>query len=116
MTREIRIEENGLRVKFLICENGVVELQDFSSSQVPEKARSVERKKSDPENYHPVMEVQISGKTTRGMHGYKHNLSSASLDFRYTGHYFEERENGRELIISMATDYGLKGTYHMRFF
>ena len=82
MTREIRIEENGLRVKFLICENGVVELQDFSSSQVPEKARSVERKKSDPENYHPVMEVQISGKTTRGMHGYKHNLSSASLDYR----------------------------------
>lgn len=116
MTREIRIEENGLRVKFLICENGVVELQDFSSSQVPEKARSVERKKSDPENYHPVIEVQISGKTTRGMHGYKHNLSSASLDFRYTGHYFEEREKGRELIISMATDYGLKGTYHMRFF
>ena len=39
MTREIRIEENGLRVKFLICENGVVELQDFSSSQVPEKKK-----------------------------------------------------------------------------
>ena len=69
MTREIRIEENGMRVNFLICENGVVELQDFSSSQFPEKARSVERKKSAPENYHPVMEVQISGKTTRGIHG-----------------------------------------------
>ena len=35
MAREIRIEENGLRVRFLICENGIVELQDFSPADVP---------------------------------------------------------------------------------
>ena len=62
MAREIRIEENGLRVRFLICENGIVELQDFSPADVPEKVRGEERKKNDPENYHPVMEVQITGK------------------------------------------------------
>ena len=116
MAREIRIEENGLRVRFLICENGIVELQDFSPADVPEKVRGEERKKNDPENYHPVMEVQITGKTTRGMHGYKHNLSSASLDLRYVDHHMEDREGGKELVISMETGYGLKGNYHMRFF
>src|SRR5699024_12413013 len=61
-------------------------------------------------------EVQINEKNTNVMHEYKTKLRSTSLESRYTGHYFEETEKGRELIISMATDYGLKGSYHMRFF
>lgn len=116
MIKEIKIEENGLRVEFLICENGVVELREFTSSSICETNKNGGSKKNNPENYHPVIEVQITGKTTRGMHGYKHNLSSASLDFFYTEHRFKERKNGKELIIFMETDYGLKADYHMRFF
>lgn len=112
LKKEIVIQENNLSVSFRIRDNGVVELWDFSSSEVTPRVSNEE----DPESYHPVMEVQITGKTTRNMHGCKHNFSSASLDFIYTGHKIIEHDKGKELVISTRTDYGVVGTYHMKFF
>ncbi|MDD3277947.1 MAG: alpha-galactosidase [Lachnospiraceae bacterium] len=113
MRKKISINENGLSVLFQIRDNGVVELCDFSAAGVEKQS---EKMQGNPEIYHPVVEVQITGKTTRGMHGYKHNVSSASLDFTYTGHDFIKHEDGKELVISLQTTYGVTADYHMRLF
>jgi alpha-galactosidase len=111
--KEIRINENGLEVLFGVREDGIVELQDFSAACASD---SEKQNYDDTEICHPIMEVQITGKTTRNMHGYKHNYSSASLDFKYTGHEVNETAAGKELVISTKTEYGVAGEYHMRFF
>lgn len=108
-----RIRESGLSVMFRVRENGVVELADFSAENMEGKKVIPE---IDGEVFHPIMEVQITGKSTRNMHGYKHNLSSASLDFKYVDHRMEERAGGKELVISLATNYSVTAAYHMRFF
>lgn len=116
MAKEIRIQENGLSVVFGVRENGVVELQRFCAAEVCESGEKTQEIKENPEIYYPVVEVQITGKGTRNMHGYKHNMSSGSLDFQYTGHVVEETAGGKELCISMRTDEDMEAVYHMRFF
>lgn len=115
MTRDITIQESGLSILFRIRENGVVELADFTPEKLAGQQKNTEFKE-DPDTFHPLMEVQITGKSTRNMHGYKHNMSSASLDFKYVGHTLKERTGGKELMISLETDYNVTAVYHMRFF
>ena len=74
MGKAIEIKESGLRVRFEVNDAGVVELKDFSPEGVPDQ------KITQEEQVYPALEVQITGKTTRGMHGFKHNAGSASLE------------------------------------
>lgn len=116
MSKNIVIRENGLSILFRIRENGVVELADFTPEALAVQPDALLQEKTDPEIFHPVMEVQITGKSTRNMHAYKHNFSSASLDFKYVGHKLEDRPGGKELLISLKTDYDVTAVYHMNFF
>lgn len=108
----ITMNKNGLSVAFGIRENGIVELLDFSAAGIPNTKTSSE----DPEAVYPLMEVQVTGRTTRAMHAYKHNMSSASLDLRYVSHELVNQERGEELVILLRTEYGLAASYHMRLF
>lgn len=99
MAKEIRIQENGLSVVFGVRENGVVELQRFCAAEVCESGEKTQEIKENPEIYYPVVEVQITGKGTRNMHGYKHNMSGGSLDFQYTGHVVEETAGGKNCVF-----------------
>lgn len=112
MDKNIVVREGGLSVWFQVREDGIVELSGFSPVEmnVSPKARE------DVENVSPLVEVQITGKSTRGMHAYKHNSSSASLDFHYREHKLEKWEKGKELQIFLDTEYGLEAVYHMKFF
>lgn len=112
MAEEIRIEEGKLKVVFEILDNKVVELKQFALAGC-EDAKPVKRGGDD---FFPITEVQITGRGTRGIHAYKHNASGGSLDFAYQSHKILENEKGKELIIDTATEYGLKGEYHMQFY
>ena len=131
MTQNITIHESGLSVQFTILDDGVVELSRFSpcagspGGQTGGKESGTDLTNADsgcadpaapklPPT--PIIELQITGKSTRELHGYKHNSSSASLDLRYVRHEFISSEEGRELIIDLLSDYGLKASYHMQFF
>lgn len=110
MRKMIRFCENGLNILFSVNEKGIVELSDFSAENI------MGEKKQKTDVVYPIVEVQITGKTTRDMHGYKHNAGSASLDFTYERHTIFENGQGKELTIYMKTEYGLFATYHMRMF
>ena len=84
--QNINIRENGLTVEFGIREDGIVELLDFTAEDVA----NAKTTPTDPEAIFPVVEVQVTGKTTRHMHAYKHNAGSASFDFRYDTHSLKE--------------------------
>ena len=64
----------------------------------------------------PIIELQITGTSTRGLHGYKHNSSGASLDLKYVRHEILREDAGCELVIFLKSGYGLEAAYHMRFF
>ena len=68
------------------------------------------------EDFYPITEVQITGRGTRGMHAYKHNVSGGATDFVYQSHEVLENEKGKELVIHTAAEYGVKGEYHMQFY
>ncbi len=112
MDKNIVVREGGLSVRFQAREDGVVELCGFC----PEGMDVSPRAKEDAETVSPVVEVQVTGKGTRGMHAYKHNSSSASVDFHYEKHSLEAWEKGKELQIFLKTAYGLEAVYHMKFF
>lgn len=110
MSRTIEVKENGLHVLFEVNNAGLVELKDFSPEGI------TDQKKTEEDQVYPALEVQVTGKTTRGMHGFKHNAGSASLDFVYEKHRKTEGEKSSELVIYMKTAYGLAAAYHMKFF
>ena len=62
--QNINIRENGLTVEFGIREDGIVELLDFTAEDVA----NAKTTPTDPEAIFPVVEVQVTGKTTRRMH------------------------------------------------
>ena len=93
MTREIRIEEGKLKVVFEIQENGVVELKQFDSAG----RMDVKERDRGEEDFYPITEIQITGRGTRGMHAYKHNVSGGATDFVYQSHEVLENEKGKEL-------------------
>ena len=95
MTQNITIHESGLSVQFTILDDGVVELSRFSpcagspGGQTGGKESGTDLTNADPGCADPaapklpptpIIELQITGKSTRELHGYKHNSSSASLD------------------------------------
>ena len=94
-TQEIRIEENGLKVIFEVRENGIVELKQFTTAGKPDRNREPRDKQAS----YSITEIQLTGKGSINMHGYKHNLSSASKEFHYVNHTLEKAEKGQQLII-----------------
>lgn len=112
MDKNIIVREGGLSVQFQVREDGVVELSGFSPVEMDVSPKARE----DVKIVSPLVEVQVTGKSTRGMHAYKHNSSSASLDFHYREHKLEKWEKGKELQIFLDTEYGLEAVYHMKFF
>ncbi|MCD8218434.1 MAG: alpha-galactosidase [Clostridiales bacterium] len=112
--RFIRIEENGLSVVFRIRDCGIVELERFSPAWGDGESADVKEKQW--EDYHPLAEIQLTGKTSRRTPAYKHCFSSASYDLRYDRHEILEEESGKELRIFLETEYRMKAVYHMRFF
>lgn len=111
----IRIEENGLKILFRINQAGIVELIQFSAAGMPDLPEDLSE---DPLGItcRPALEVQLTGQSTRGMHAGKHNLSSASLDFRYKKHMLEKTDRGTKLTIFMETEYGMQAEYHMQMY
>lgn len=76
MAKEIRIEEGKLKVIFEIRDNGVVELKQFD----PAGRADVRERKREAEDFYPITEVQMTGRGSRGMHAYKHNVSGGATD------------------------------------
>ena len=111
-TQEIRIEENGLKVIFEVRENGIVELKQFTTAGKPDRNREPRDKQAS----YSITEIQLTGKGSINMHGYKHNLSSESKEFHYVNHTLEKAEKGQQLIIHTKSDYGVELRYHMQFF
>lgn len=112
--KKIGINENGLSVIFRVRDNGVVELQDFSAAALEPGQKKAEL--TDPEIYHPLIELHYTGTTTLNMHGYKHNLNSSSLELVYEKHELASAEEGKELRIFLRSKRGVRAVYHMRFF
>ena len=103
--QQIRVEENGLKVIFEI-RNGITELKQFSVFGQPDADKD-ERPEATgylDETSYPITEIQLTGLGTRGMHGYKHNVCGASVDFKYVKHTLEENEKGRKLVIYSETE------------
>ena len=82
MVKEIRMEEGKLKVIFEIRDNGVVELKQFD----PAGRADVRERKREAEDFYPITEVQMTGRGSRGMHAYKHNVSGGATDFTYQSH------------------------------
>lgn len=124
MEKEFIFQSDKLDIKFEIKDDQTVELKRFSPKGAPQagnedidisKQYSSEARKIMYSGARcPVVEVQFTGKSTRGMHGFKHNSSSASCDFKYVRHEVFDRADGKELIIYLATDYDLSLDYHLR--
>lgn len=111
MKKTIQLQENGLSILFGVRDSGIVELLDFSPLQPGAPVSFGETEKE-----YPLLEVQETGKTTREMHGYKHNAGSASLEFKYTGHSITETSGGKEITISLETEAHVAADYHMKLF
>lgn len=111
MLQKITIHESGLWIEFTIFDDGTVKLSRFS----PEGAAcaNISEEAGIPL---PVIELQITGKSTREMHGYKHNTCSASMDLRYVKHEWADTPAGKELVLTLESAYGLQAGYHMQFY
>lgn len=122
MTKVIDFTENGLYIEFVIYESGIIELSRFMPATIRERNPAKYRvicKESDysfDAGIPPILEIQITGKSTREMHGYKHNASSASHDFKYSSHEIMEADDKKELIIHLKTEYEVYADYHMQFY
>ena len=119
MPENIEILEKNIYVRFNIREDGVVELTRFTPTLKPYKNNVQTEFKSEEENtesVYPIVEINVTGKSTRGMHGYKHNAGSASLDFKYCDHEVKKTQTGKELIIILKTESNVYAYYHMVFF
>ena len=110
--KDFCIRESGIYAGFLIRDNGTVELTHFTY----EGDKALKEVLPKETIYHPILEIQETGKSSRELHGYKHNVCSASLDYKYQGHTLLENDWGRLLTISLASDYGVTASYHMQFF
>ena len=129
MPRKIAICENGIDVTFRIREDGIVELERFAPAAMTEETaesqagsraeceeNQTENQQENPAEVYPILEVNVTGKSTRDMHGYRHNAGSASCDFRYQSHQVTEQAGGKELVIDLKTDSDVWAHYHMRFY
>ena len=124
MTQRISLTGHGLIIAFIVRESGVVELERFApasdergSSPVLTVTESTDDDMPEPDHpARPIIELQVTGKSTRELHGYKHNASSASWDLCYAGHTLTEQPCGEELLITLESSYGLKAFYHMQFY
>ena len=96
MVKEIRMEEGKLKVIFEIRDNGVVELKQFD----PAGRADVRERKREAEDFYPITEVQMTGRGSRGMHAYKHNVSGGATDFTYQSHEILENEKGKTVIVN----------------
>ena len=92
LAKEIRIEEGKLKLIFEIRDNGVVELKQFD----PAGRADVRERKREAEDFYPITEVQMTGRGSRGMHAYKHNVSGGATDFTYQSHEILENKKGKE--------------------
>ena len=114
MAGTIQFSENGLEILFQIRQDGIVELRDFRPAGTAAAAETEQRQYSTEQGQevYPILEVNVTGKSTRGMHGYRHNAGSASLDFRYQKHEIRETESGKELVITLKTEHDVYAYYH----
>ena len=118
MLENIEILEKNIYVRFNIRKDGIVELTRFTPTLRPYK-NNVQTEfisEDTSENVYPIIEINVTGKSTRGMHGYKHNSGSASLDFKYCDHEVKKTQTGKELIITLKTESNVYAYYHMAFF
>ena len=118
MRKTIVFDKNKLHIEFVAGDNGIVELAKFTPASIAESSGAQGKEPvigSDGRTVQeaPLIELQITGKSTRDMHGYKHNAGSASCDLKYVDHEIIDNEKGNELIIHLKTDYELYADYHM---
>ena len=92
--RDFCIRESGIYAGFLIRDNRTVELTHFTY----EGDKALKEVHPKEAIYHPILEIQETGKSSRELHGYKHNVCSASLDYKYQGHTLLENDWGRLLM------------------
>lgn len=117
MLQSIELLEKNLYVKFNIREDGIVELEEFHAGNYRNRIEhGVDRKPSRERRgdvIYPILEVNVTGMTTRDMHGYRHNSSSASACFRYQSHVVNKLPNADELVITLKTEHDVYAYYHM---
>ena len=127
---EIDIDQrlvDGKTTTFLNGEN--VELERFAPAAMTEETaesqagsraeceeNQTENQQENPAEVYPILEVNVTGKSTRDMHRYRHNAGSTSCDFRYQSHQVTEQAGGKELVIDLKTDSDVWAHYHMRFY
>ena len=127
MKQHISLNKYGLSIEFTVSKDGVVELSQFrpgpckgsdvSTPAGPSGLPASQGTDASGLPASPILEVQVTGRSSRELHGYNHNASGASLDLKYVRHEFLTPAPDREeLVITLQSDYGLKAFYHMQFF
>ncbi|WP_130837507.1 glycoside hydrolase family 36 protein [Lachnoclostridium sp. Marseille-P6806] len=119
MSQKIEMLEKNLYVAFNIRDDGVVELEKFVPSSLRNAGEVKIGNGSGREMgqvIYPIIEINVTGKSTRGTHGYRHNSGSASLDFKYVNHVVNEHAAGKKLVITLKTESDIYAYYHMTFY
>ena len=119
--QEIVLKENGLFIRFLIHESGIVELREFHPDSVTPLKEPAPGTTGRPGSNsiiceYPLVEVQVTGKSHVYRHGAKHNAGGYSTELHYQSHKITEGEGGKELTIDLAAPDGLSAVYHMKLF
>ena len=112
----ITLNENGMRIRFRINDDGTAELTDFSSAENSEDLRPIPPFIFGYRDVHALLSVQIDGESINGLNAYKHNSGSENGRFLYQSHTLESVEGGKLLTIILKTEGGLQAEYHMRLF
>lgn len=108
----IEYRDRNLYLCYSVREDGIVELTQFRPGAVDANPIPAERQ----ETVYPILEVNVTGKSTRDMHGYRHNSGSASLEFRYQSHVVRDMEDGKEIVITLKTTDEVYAYYHCRIY
>lgn len=115
MGPNIVLNENGLVIAFAVKADGTVELSRFApASRI--RPQDPQPDTEEGSRAYPLIELQITGRSTREMHGYNHNASGASTDLKYVSHVIHDTPAGKELVITLRTEYGLEARYHMHLY
>ena len=121
MQKKIEVQENSLHMVFNITEDGRVLLSEFTPEGLkkPEHSSALESRNAGNRIKHlptNAIEIQETGKSTRDSHGYKLNMSSASLEYLYDSHLFTPLADGKELTFTLKSADHMKAVWHIRMY
>ena len=101
MSSKISVQENGLNVEFLVRDNGIVELADFTPTKLAGAAEAKEHYETNEDNFHPLLEVQITGKSTENNTIYERKEFSCALPISTTAVFLLSLKEQYSCLIIM---------------